>query len=266
MNNRSSQKDSVTSPFSRAGRSRKRHGSDPSMLAENGLIAEIQQLRKDVLSISSFERERIGHELHDDFTQNLAGIACLSKQLHGRLREKNPALARLAEEMTEEVYEVLERVRAVSHEFAPSHLEEWDLAPCLQKLVETMGERTGVRFENRIDRAIQIDDVTVRLHLYRITQEALGNAIRHGRATTITVELIRETDFSIRLSIEDNGLGFHRDAPTSDGLGIRLMQYRCRQIGATLTLRNTDNGGAAITCVLPVRDEGIFGERKEELE
>lgn len=229
------------------------------------LEAEAKQLREEVVRISTFERERIGHELHDDFTQNLAGIACLSRQLQGRLRKKDPALARLAADITLELTDTLERVRLVSHELVPYELEHLELVDCLRKFIRKTRARTGRKIAGRLDPSLQFKEVTVRLHLYRITQEAIRNAILHGKAKNITVELKKTATDKVRLAISDNGVGLQRDLPSSDGLGIRLMQYRCHQIGASLALDNSSDGGAVIEVLLPIRSQHNQYNKEQEL-
>lgn len=226
---------------------------------------EIRQLREDVLKVSTFERERLGHELHDDFAQNLAGIACLSKQLQSRMLASHPHLAELAGEITMELGQVLERIRTVAHELVPYQLHETDLVPHLEKLIKQTGRRTGVACRGELDRSIQIDDVTVRLHVYRISQEAVRNAIHHGKATEITVRLSRDGSSHVRLTIRDNGRGFYRDLPASDGLGVRLMQYRCCQVGGTLSLDNGNDGGAIVECVFPLQQDLFQEPQPKEL-
>lgn len=214
-------------------------------------LVEWRQLQEDILRISSFERQRIGHELHDDLCQKLAGIACLSKQLQRRLAKYDLKLSACAEEITNELSEALDRIRSVSHEFAPLHLEESDLAPSLRTLVEQTRDRTGIAIESVIDDSIRIEPVSIRLHLYRLSQEAMRNAIQHGQATEIRVELQRQAPGKIRLAIIDNGLGFQPEKSFSEGLGIRLMRYRCSEIGAALSLRSQQDGGTVVECVLP---------------
>jgi len=92
-------------------------------------------------------------------------------------------------------------------------------------------------------------DKAVSLHLYYIAQEAVSNAIRHGQATRVTVDLTRSGD-RLLLAIQDNGRGFPAPARSAIGMGIRIMRYRARMIGATLELRSQPAAGTKITCAL----------------
>jgi two-component system CheB/CheR fusion protein len=105
-----------------------------------------------------------------------------------------------------------------------------------------------VRCHVSCDRPVAADDPTGLIHLYRITQEAISNAIRHGQAKNIYVDLVHAGDRLI-LSIEDDGVGFDPSSARL-GLGMRTMQHRARLIGATLTVERADGGGTIVTCTM----------------
>jgi signal transduction histidine kinase len=211
-------------------------------------VGREQLLSEEIVRISNFERERIGQDLHDDFCQNLAGIACMSKILEKQLAHISPESAESAAEITHQINEALSRVRVMSHNLSPLQLDDSDLISCLEKLLREIETNQGVACHRHIDNSIDVKSPETRKHLFRLCQEAIRNAIRHGGATQLTLTLARENAFLCRISIEDNGRGFPDRPATSDGLGIRLMKHRCRQFGGTLDLKNGPRGGAIVAC------------------
>ena len=100
------------------------------------------------------------------------------------------------------------------------------------------------------DSPVLLDDVAAATHLFHITQEAVSNAARHGRATTIVVAL-RKTANETRLSITDDGCGLPAPAARSGGMGLRIMRYRAELIRAVLTIGAAKGAGTSVVCVLP---------------
>ena len=99
---------------------------------------------------------------------------------------------------------------------------------------------------------MRIDDDGVATHLYRIAQEAVTNAIKHGRCDDITIRLAR-TRQHLELSVRDNGIGIEQPTTSPQQLGLRLMAHRCELIGGTLTIRKHTPGGTEIACTVPRR-------------
>lgn len=211
-------------------------------------VSREQMLSEEIVRISNFERERIGEDLHDDFCQNLAGIACMSKILEKQLAHVSGESAESAAEITRQINEALSRVRAMSHNLSPLQLDDTDLVSCLEKLLREIETNQGVTCHRHFDMSIEVNAPETRKHLFRLCQEAIRNALRHGGATQLTLTLAREENSLCRLSIEDNGRGFPDRPASSDGLGIRLMKHRCRQFGGALELSNGARGGAVVVC------------------
>jgi signal transduction histidine kinase len=90
----------------------------------------------------------------------------------------------------------------------------------------------------------------VAIHLYRIAQEAISNAIKHGHATTVLLELT-ESDDQINLTIQDDGQGLRPNGEHHPGMGLAIMDYRARTIGAALELQIKPQGGTSVSCRLP---------------
>ncbi len=94
-----------------------------------------------------------------------------------------------------------------------------------------------------------IGDPSVQIHLYRIAQEAVSNAIKHGKASRLWITLVAHNG-RVALSVKDNGVGFSARSPQSDGMGLNIMNYRARTIGGSLDIRTRLNRGTRVICSL----------------
>src|SRR4051812_8085876 len=102
--------------------------------------------------------------------------------------------------------------------------------------------------------SVPLDDAIAPIHLYRIAQEAINNAVRHGKAANIYIDLFN-IEGRIILSIEDDGVGIDLSVPTT-GLGLRTMQTRARLIGGTLNVERGNEKGTLVICQLPLHEAG----------
>jgi signal transduction histidine kinase len=91
----------------------------------------------------------------------------------------------------------------------------------------------------------------VATHLYRIAQEAIGNAIKHAQAKSIVLSL-KQSDGELTLTVKDNGHGFERGSSVTEGMGLRIMEYRADMIGARLRVDSTIGKGTTVACRLKV--------------
>lgn len=180
------------------------------------------------------ERLRIGADLHDELGQLLTGITCLSTALIARLRGRDDLAAEDATQIADVARHALAQVRSVAHGLVSVRHTRGGLVGALE------GLQTQIRHLHKADLRLDLpagrdhlDDETT-AHLFRIVQEAVANAIRHGGATSIEVSLQRRGT-GHRLAIVDNGRGFERDTSgESNGAGLNLMSYRAARIGGTL--------------------------------
>jgi signal transduction histidine kinase len=110
-----------------------------------------------------------------------------------------------------------------------------------------------------------IEDNTTATHLYRIAQEAVTNAIKHGKPDCIVVGLSR-TQQRIILEVKDNGRGLPARPPKKPGMGLRIMRYRAGTIGGSLAIQKRKGGGTTVVCSMqgpgPGKDPGRAPERK----
>jgi PAS domain S-box-containing protein len=215
-------------------------------------VSRQKQLEREIIEVADREKERLGRELHDGLCQTLAGIAALSATLSRRLVatsdfDGSAAAARIARLLSEAIGEA----RQLSHGLGPIGLQGGDLAAALHGLAR------NVRQLFRISCTFESEDPFPRLrhevaaHLFRIAQEAVSNALTHGRADRIEISL-GGTDVEGLLSVHDNGVGLPDDARQSAGMGVHTMTYRARLIGGSLDVRRLAPRGTAIICAFPL--------------
>ncbi len=214
--------------------------------------AEARRLEQKILDISDAERRRIGQDLHDGLGQHLTGVAFLSKALQQRLASKSLPEAADATKIAALVSESIGQTRALAKGLAPVGLEDGGLSGALAQLAAATSSVFDVRCTCHCDDGIELNDLPVASHLYRIAQEAIHNAIRHGHAKVIEVELNRDADHHVSLAIQDNGIGIS-PKPDHGGMGLQIMNFRARMIGGTLNVQRRAAGGTSVVCVAPIR-------------
>jgi signal transduction histidine kinase len=133
----------------------------------------------------------------------------------------------------------------------PVEFDEKGLEAALKRLKQNAEKLFDIDFSLEVLGKLDFDDATQAIHLYRIAQEGVSNAVKHGSATSVSVHLA-STDKHIRLRIVDNGTGFSKDWDTDGGLGVRIMQFRARLIGGNLEISDVPDKGATITCTIPI--------------
>ena len=207
------------------------------------------RLEEEILEISESERQRIGQDLHDDLGQQVAGAVFLSQALARELTLLSSPAAQSASRLMETLQRALDLTRTLARGLHPVAMEVGGLSHALSELVEKTSQLFGNRCEFSCPQPVSDLDNTQATHLYRIAQESVTNAVKHGRASHITVRL-NETPLTLVLSIRDNGTGFSHPAPKAEGMGLRIMRYRADIIGGDLTLASPPSGGTTVTCTL----------------
>jgi signal transduction histidine kinase len=199
-------------------------------------IAERKRLEREILDVSNRERQRIGRDLHDSLGQELTGIALMLRGLARRIEQDRPAYVPAIEEMLGLVNRSIESARSLARGLLPVSTGQGGLVTALSQLAERGGAMYGidVRCTTACLPELQLDD-TVVSHLYRIAQEALTNAARHGRATRVDIQL-EVTAQSFELQIADDGQGMPDGPAYERGLGLRIMSERANCIGAKLEI------------------------------
>lgn len=213
-----------------------------------GRVVERREVEREIADIAIREQRNIGRELHDGLGQQLAGLEMIARNLHRRLDlredEETPAAARLMRGLEE----AKNQLRMLARGLVPVELDAEGLMSALADLAEGV-EQAGVRCTFHCQETVYVRDASRATHLFRIAQEAVNNAIRHGNPTRIEIRLRRE-DSRLLLEIEDDGSGLAPDSTEPEGLGIRSMNFRARLIQGRLEFRNSPQGGLLVSCDL----------------
>jgi len=233
----------------RVGPVRDRSGNESHWLIIFRDITERKRLEKEILEISDQERRRIGQDLHDGLCQHLAGIELMSQVLEQKLAGRSKADATRAGEIARHVREAISQTRSLARGLAPVTLESEGLTSALHELAANAERMFGVTCRVDASEAVPAQAAAVATHLYRIAQEAVSNAIKHGKAAHVAIQLSSAPEGTV-LRIVDDGCGLTRPI-LNQGMGLRTMQYRAGMLGATLSLNGNPSGGTIVLCSVP---------------
>ncbi|MFA6562003.1 MAG: CHASE3 domain-containing protein [Verrucomicrobiia bacterium] len=212
-------------------------------------IAHRERLEKEVMEISEREQRRIGQDLHDGLCQRLTGTALLNRSLQQKLVAKSMAEAAEAGRVTELINNSIEEARRMTRGLHPVPDEPTGLMIALRELAAGTQSLSKLACHFNCPEAVAIPDRTAATHLFRIAQEATQNAMRHAKASNITISLQADEN-TIALTVSDDGCGLpeHRQRK---GMGLEIMDYRARAVGATLAVRRGEERGTVMSCTLP---------------
>ncbi len=213
-------------------------------------ITQRKQLEREILEISDREQRSIGHDLHDGLCQHLAGIELMSQVLAKKLAPKSKAHAQQVMEIANHVREAITHTRSLARGLSPVTIESEGLTSALFELATNTEKNFRVRCRCDFDDPVTIHDHSVATHLFRIAQEAVSNAVKHGRAQRIVITL-RNSPGRITLDISDNGNGFRKQSADHKGMGLHMMRSRASMIGGALAIESNAEGGVSVTCAIP---------------
>ena len=231
-------------------------------------ITERKRLEREILEISNREQRRIGHDLHDGVCQQLAGIAFLTSTLAEELAEDGVGQSPQAEKISGMINEVIDQTRGVARGLFPVRLDEKGLVAALEELASNAREIFKINCRFVVEGTPPVVENEIALHLYYIVLEALGNAAKHSQGANVDISLQPSGDRWL-LTIHDDGVGFLLPTRNEEGMGLRILHYRARVIGATLNLHSQPGSGTTVTCLfLPVSRElprgGVPRRHREE--
>ncbi|GMQ80841.1 MAG: hypothetical protein BMS9Abin05_0270 [Rhodothermia bacterium] len=214
-------------------------------------ITDRRQLEHEILRITDQERRRIGQDLHDGLGQMLTGIGLIARSLVTRMEQEGSSHIEEMREVTELMKEADRNARTIARGLVPVELDVNGLEHALRMLVTDVEQLFGSRCTFHQSGTVPVLEMSAMTNLYRIAQESLSNAIKHGNADSVRIELQSKSG-KLTLSIIDDGIGFSEDLPKNQGMGIPIMNYRARAIGATLEIGASGTKGTTVTCSLPV--------------
>lgn len=221
------------------------------------LTAEIEQrkkLEREILNISEQEQRRLGQELHDSLGQQLTGISFMARVLENKLKKKNAEEAKEVAEIAKLITGATDQARGLAKGLHPVDLDSGSLISSLQELAASTQHLFGIHCTFRYDRQITMSNNESAVHLYRIVQEAVTNAIKHGRTKNIEIRLENAEDNAF-LTIENDGRDFPKEYEArGTGMGLQIMDHRVDLIGGTLTIRKGPKGGTIVNCTFPLKN------------
>lgn len=213
------------------------------------LLERSQKLEQEIISVSEREQQRIGRDLHDDLGQYLVAIGFAADSLHNDLERESLHGAAAVGLIADQVHNAVLRARNLARGLSPVDQDEGGLELALEQLALSASQLSGIPCSFICDGPAVIRDNTRAVHLYRIAQEALGNAMKHGQAKVIVIALEAD-DGRISLRVSDDGVGFDPVRSENKGMGLNIMRYRARMAGGTLEIQPNPPTGTVVSCTI----------------
>jgi signal transduction histidine kinase len=209
-------------------------------------------LERELMEAGEREQRRIGQDLHDGLCQHLTGTALASQVLVEKLSSAAAPAQTDARKLVELIEDGITLARGIAKGLYPIEMQSDGLMQALEEFTANTSDLFGISCHFACDTPVLIETPSTAAHLYRIAQEAVSNAVRHGRATEIEIAL-EESESGIRLSVSDNGVGMSDGFSSFKGLGLRTMAGRAQSIGGQFSIRPGAMGGCEVVCVAPGR-------------
>jgi signal transduction histidine kinase len=227
---------------------KKQHTEVHSRIA---LLEHSQRLEREIIEISEREQQRIGRDLHDGLCQYFAAAGCAAASLKSDLTSAGMnEEASEAGELTELLAQGVAEIRDLARGLMPVQMDEAGLHAGLEQLSNSVSRLHNVQCVLMTDGAVIVEAASIANHLYRIAQESIHNAIRHGKASTIRIYL-EDLGSLARLRVSDNGKGMSQTTTQLYGMGLSIMSYRARLVGGELKVASSSGGGTEICCEFP---------------
>lgn len=222
-------------------------------------ITERRQLAEEILTVSEREQERLGQDLHDGLCQTLIGLKFKTTRLASRLpaeaaAEAN-AIVRLLDQSVNEA-------RSLAQGLHPLSLEAEGLMYALRQLAKNTQSLFGITCRFRCRTPVRLRNYDIAIHLYRIAQEAVSNAIKHAGGSRIVICLAAQNG-AIAVTVADSGAGLCIGTEQNGGMGLHIMKYRAQMIGASLEIGRRLRRGTRVHCVVPSGIERLPSVRVE---
>lgn len=240
----------VVECLSDRGLERDQHLSDlmGAVGIELGVVVERKQLQEGYTEAVWQQQRQTAQELHDGLGQRLTGLWLLGTSLSGKLQGTEHS--ELAKKLADGIEGTVEQIRGLAKGVFPVELDSEGLMIALRELTEAMTSASGVACRFDCPDPVHVDDNRIAMHLYRIAQEAMANALKHGKPREVVVGL-HPTEEGARLRIADDGKGLRTAGNGKEGSGLRIMRYRAAAMDAILKIDGGETGGTVITCLAP---------------
>jgi PAS domain S-box-containing protein len=217
------------------------------------LVSEIttrKHLERELVKVSEREHRRLGHDLHDGICQELAGIYYSIQAIAKRLGKRSAVQSSL-ESIVQAIHRSIQHTRLLSRGLAPIELENGDLATALAQLAADTASLFQVDCQFECPEPGGKFDLEVSSNLYRITQESIQNALKHGKATQIRIALYLKKREGM-LTITDNGTGIDSKKTIKgegNGMGLAIMKYRASLLRGNISINSHNGSGTCVHCV-----------------
>jgi two-component system sensor kinase FixL len=215
-------------------------------------FTERVELEREVIASGERERTRIGQDLHDGLAQLLIGVRLLLSALRDKLTASGSPHRDDADRAVDLVSRAIAQTSELAHGLSPIP-KRGRLSDALRQLGQESEKLLGAHCEVSCDCVGSqplLSEMTA-THLYRIAQEAITNAVKHGKATRIDVKCAIAQGM-LELTVGDDGTGLPTDATEGEGLGLHIMSYRARAIGGDLSVVARPDGGTLVRCQAPL--------------
>ncbi len=221
----------------------------------NGIVynavdnTELIRIEKELVSISENERRIIGMELHDRLAQNLLNIEIKTNMLSSSLERHFPDGCGHSREIETLINDAINDTRSLARGLFPVSIEAGGFSVFFDELRHRMVKAHNIKLVTEFDERVGKRDMMTNSQLYYIIQEAVTNAVKHARADMINIAL-KQIKNDVVLIVRDNGIGIPERSDGAPGVGLSIMRYRARMIGALLSTRKCGDRGTEIRCIL----------------
>jgi signal transduction histidine kinase len=227
-----------------------RAGRLVSIIGVSQDVTEQRRLAALLTSIGNQERARIGADLHDGLGQELTGLALLLRGVATRAEREGSALASELRGLSKLASRSVESVHDIACGLLPLELSEVGFRQVLRRLARSASESFGVFVTIRFHGdSAHMPTGTLAENLYRIAQESIANAVKHGHAKRVALR-VSAGETKVILTATDDGTGIDLDH-RGKGMGLQIMNYRARMLGGLVAVQRTRTGGTRVRCVMP---------------
>lgn len=216
------------------------------------LLERSQHLEQQIISISEREQQRIGRDLHDGVCQFLSAIGFTADMLKRDLEREAHKRAKVAAEIAGSLQDACAQTRDLSRGLSPVDRDEGGLESALDELASSTSRLARISCSFLCEEPAQILDNAAAIHLFRIAQEALNNATKHGHAKAVVIAL-ESSNGIVSLRVSDDGIGFDPNRAAKNGMGLNIMRYRARMIGGILEVQPNSPSGTIVACTIERR-------------
>lgn len=221
------------------------------------LLKERRRLENELLEIAENERRCIGFDLHDDLGQKLTGANMMATALEHKLKADGHRAHAVAADLQALIEQMLHHTHDLAHQFSALDAQGCGLCEVLEGLTVNAAKMFKLPVSLQVQGSVPTLPGDATLQLHKIAQEAVSNAIKHGKATQVQVNLSAESS-RLELTIQNDGMPFYVPEGKKNRMGLRIMNYRANTIGATLDIKPLESG-TLVTCSLPLSREKANG-------